>query len=89
MIQVRVSARAVEAEGICGPGGPAIDWNWNGVIDPEPVPVSINGDAVGDFLHDHDDWSALDLSPGLTTGGQRRGPAELSVELPVPDHADG
>lgn len=74
----------IEADGICGPGGPAIDWNWNDVIDPDPVPVSINGDSVGDVLHDHDDWSALDLSAGLMTGAQRRGPAELSEEQPVP-----
>lgn len=73
----------LEANGICGPGHP-IDWNANGVIEAEAYAASLNGDAVGDVLHDHDDWSALDLSSGLVTGGLRRGSPELSEEQPVP-----
>ncbi len=75
----------VEADGICGPGGPAIDWNWNGIIDPGTVPVSINGDGVGDILHDHDDWSALDFG-GISTGtAQRRSAPEIVTEVDLPD----
>ena len=74
----------VEAHGVCGPEGPAIDWNWNEVIDPEPIAVSINGDEVGDVLHDHDDWSAIQFI-GISSGAALRSMPELITEQPVPE----
>lgn len=74
----------VEADGVCGPGGPGIDWNWNGVLDPGTVPVSINGDSVGDVLTDYDDWSHLNFD-GIVTGGEaRRSQPEVITEQDVP-----
>ena len=78
----------IEANGVCGPGGPGIDWNWNGFLDPETVPVSINGDVVGDVLTDHDDWSALDLggiaTGAATDGSQLRAQPEVIIEADLP-----
>jgi hypothetical protein len=70
-----------EVDGICGPGGPGVDWNWNEVIDTEVQATSINGDEVGDVLHDHDDWAAVNLSSGLAPSeNQRRAAPELITE---------
>lgn len=74
----------VEADGVCGPGGPGIDWNWNGILDPEPVPVSINNDSIGDVLTDYDDWSNLDFGGIAAAPGQRRAQPEVITEAPVP-----
>jgi hypothetical protein len=47
----------VEANGICGPGTVAVDWNNNAVIDGSPVSADINNaDGLFSTLQDYNDW---------------------------------
>jgi hypothetical protein len=52
----------IEAHGVCGEAvGIPVDWNFNGVIDTEPVAVDINRffsepDGILEILYDYDDW---------------------------------
>lgn len=51
-----------EANGVCGPGTTALDWNGNSTIDSSPVSVDINGDAAITTLQDFNDWAALNFN---------------------------
>jgi hypothetical protein len=79
-----------ERKGLGHPDGGPVDWNFDGTISTQPVSANIDsldqsgtcpaGTTGSGVLHDHDDWSALDLRFNTFPLGARsgtRGPAEL------------
>lgn len=66
-----LNENALSERGGIGRGAFEIDWNQNGVIDPEPVQADITFDTDNEgkpapkyttYLRDYDDWGNLNLS---------------------------
>ena len=89
----------LEAQGTCGVGGVAIDWNQNGMIDATTVAYDINflsnpsdqslnvavcGGALS-TLTDHDDWAAIELSWLSDADGLHRTPVQVVDCLNAPE----
>ncbi|MGV6814142.1 MAG: hypothetical protein ACWA5W_03920, partial [Phycisphaerales bacterium] len=80
----------IDADGVTGTIG--IDWNRNGIMDPEPYGANINCnsvftvqacgvlsncyDSTCDLLQDHDDWNNINWDR-LTSSSDRRPAPEL------------
>jgi hypothetical protein len=76
-----------ESKGLQHPGSGSIDWNFDGTVAMQPVSAAIDsldtggmcpaGTTGSGVLHDHDDWSALDLRLTSFPLGARSGASGL------------
>ncbi len=82
---VLVESALNEANGVCGPGTVALDWNGNSVLDAGPVSVDLNGDALLGTLTDWNAWATLNFG-GLNDadGAAPFSEPEVVTEQPVP-----
>lgn len=74
-----------EANGVCGAGTVALDWNGNTVLDLSPVSVDVNGDTLLSTLTDWNDWATLSFN-GVNDGdgASPLSEPEIVTEQPVP-----
>lgn len=75
----------IEANGVCGAGTIALDWNGNAVLDLSPVSADVNFDGLLSTLTDWNDWATLNFS-GVSEadGASPFTEPEIVTEQPVP-----